>query len=147
MELIKDYIRPKSSEYSNNDNVRYLVMATGYTARLLERLDEINRIFEEELTFCPEFLDVEFIYDKDDGEGLYIKKNYNKELVDFILSDIDSNHAIVVFSTDKNMPRFMFMDLAKEIVDLDYCDNQKIVDMSVSELNGSKILYIYYDSE
>lgn len=147
MELIKDYIRPKSSqsEYSE-ENVKYLVMTTGYTYRLVNRIEEIKSIIEE-LAFCPEKLDLNFIYDTTWGQGLYINKSYDKELVDYILSKVDYSDGIVVFSCKKSAPKFMFMDLAKEIVDLDYCQNCGLTDVTVLKFNKDKILIMDYDCE
>lgn len=139
---VKDYKVPENKGQVVNDQFKYLVIETGYTFRLLDRLDELCEAIED-LEFK---VNVEFIYDDVWGEGLY-SKNGKVFLPNKIIKHMTNGLIVFTKKTSENESNLFSTTNAIQIGEIlkefDYCKIFNLLDV----IKMKDIIILRYDSE
>lgn len=138
MQLITEYKKPNKPEKSV-PIFKYLILETGYTGRILNKVDFLSKRLLTRGNYK-----IEFIYDDNDGYGLYsYSKDYDKELVDFTVNHT-SDATIVISSAN---PVYSFGDIPFILKELGYCKLYGVINTVKYDFRDGKVLIMTIASE
>jgi hypothetical protein len=140
-------------EVNISNNFKYLIVRTGYTARLLEHLDEIEDNIRARFDYvctnkknCKHCKDtsVLYIYDNCHGEG-YHKCNGTKEERKYVRNSLDKKHksGTIAIKCDNISKAFSIIQI---LMDCDYC-GCFMIDSLMEMVLVNDILVVTFDCE